>query len=171
VSEEQRRIPHVRELAIVGDYAVIGGHSAFFLSRLLGGYPGGLERLLARSGIPAERADDVMKAVSALVYVGTIWQLEQESASASGTGLDSDAGSHVRSSRHDGFTKSENGEPSSRASGLRRSSALRKLPALSAPRPAGFDDWPARAPCLGNATPEGGGSSPCSMSPRSGIGA
>ncbi len=113
VSEEQRRIPHVRELAVVGDYAVIGGHSAFFLGRLLGGYPGGLERLLARSGIPAERCEDVLKAVAALVYVGTAWQLEQgsgsASGSASGTRLGSEAGSHVRSSSHDGFSKSKNG--------------------------------------------------------------
>jgi excisionase family DNA binding protein len=112
--QEQRRIPHIRELAVVGDYAVIGGHSAFFLGRLLGGYPGGLERLLARSGIPAERCEDVLKAVAALVHVGTTWQLEQESGSgsASGTRRGAEVGSPVRSSSHDGFSKSTNGTPS-----------------------------------------------------------
>jgi hypothetical protein len=82
----------------------------------LAGYPGGLDRLLARSGIPAERCEDVLKAVAALVYVGTAWQLEQgsgsASGSASGTRLGSEAGSHVWSSRHDGFSKSTNGAPS-----------------------------------------------------------
>jgi hypothetical protein len=47
--EQHLRIPHVRELAVMGDFAVIGGYSAWFVGRLLTGYPGGLERLLARS--------------------------------------------------------------------------------------------------------------------------
>jgi hypothetical protein len=42
----------VRELAVDGDFALIGGFSAHFLGRLLMGYPGGVERLLARSGNP-----------------------------------------------------------------------------------------------------------------------
>jgi len=41
----ERRIPRVRELAVVGDFAVIGGFTALFLGRLLSGYPGGLEQL------------------------------------------------------------------------------------------------------------------------------
>jgi Helix-turn-helix domain len=111
--EQQRRIPHVRELAVAGDFALVGGFSAFFVGKILCGYPGGLARLLSCSGIPAERCEDVLKAVAALVYVGTAWQLEQgsgsASGSASGTRLGSEAGSHVRSSSHDGFSKSKNG--------------------------------------------------------------
>jgi hypothetical protein len=103
VSEEQRRIPHVRELAVVGDFAVIGGYSAEFLGRLLTGYPGGIERLLARSGIPIERGDDVLRAVAALVRVGTTWRLEQEACSGSGTSVDERADRHLPSNGHDVF--------------------------------------------------------------------
>jgi hypothetical protein len=52
VSEEQRR-PHVRELAVAGDFALVGGFSAFLVGRILSGYPGGLERLLCAVGNPA----------------------------------------------------------------------------------------------------------------------
>ena len=78
VSEEQLRVPHVREVAVIGSFAVIGGHAAWLLGRLLSGYPGGLELLLARSGISADRGGDVLRAVGALVHVGTSWRLEHE---------------------------------------------------------------------------------------------
>jgi hypothetical protein len=98
-SQEQRRIPHVRELAVVGDFALIGGYPAWFLGRLLTGYPGGLERLLARAGIPSERRDDVLRASGALIHVGTAWRLDQEghAGSGSGTAFDEEADPHARS--------------------------------------------------------------------------
>jgi hypothetical protein len=86
VSEEQRRIPHVRELAVAGDFALIGGFSAFFVGKILSGYPGGLERLLARSGLPAERRNDVLRAVGALVHAGAKWRVEGEAGSGSASG-------------------------------------------------------------------------------------
>jgi hypothetical protein len=107
--EEQRRIPHVRELAVMGDFAVIGGFSAFFLGRLLTGYPGGLERLLARSGIPPERRDDVLRAVGALIHVGANWRLEHESGSGSGTNVAQEADPHASSKRGPLPSTHENG--------------------------------------------------------------
>jgi hypothetical protein len=84
LSDEPRRVPVVREVAIVADsFALVGGFPAWFLGRVLAGYPGGLERLLARSGIPSERREYVLRAVGALIHVGTAWRLEQESGSAS----------------------------------------------------------------------------------------
>jgi excisionase family DNA binding protein len=106
VSEEQRRIPHVRELAVIGDYAVIGGHSAEFLGRLLAGYPGGIERLLARSRVPPKRREDILRAVGALVLVGANWRLEHEGGSASGTAPGAGPNSHAPSKR-DGFSSPE----------------------------------------------------------------
>ena len=44
------RVPHVRELAVIGDFALISGHAAWILGRLLTGYPGGLGLLLATLG-------------------------------------------------------------------------------------------------------------------------
>jgi hypothetical protein len=69
----------------MGDFAVIGGYSAHFLGRLLTGYPGGLERLLARSGVPADRRGDILRAVGTLVHVGASWRFEREASSGSGT--------------------------------------------------------------------------------------
>jgi hypothetical protein len=80
-----RRVPVIREVAVLEDFAVIAGYSTEFLGRLLTGYPGGLERLLARSGVAAERRDDVLRAVGALVHVGTSWRLKHEGGSGSGT--------------------------------------------------------------------------------------
>jgi hypothetical protein len=96
--DQQRRIPHVRELAVAGDFALIGGHSAFFLGRLLAGYPGGLERLLARSGIAPDRRDDVMRAAAALVHVGATWRV-READSGSGTPMDAATDQHAGSRR------------------------------------------------------------------------
>lgn len=115
---EHRRIPHVRELAVIGDFAVIGGYSAEFLGRLLSGYPGGLERLLARSGVPPERRDDILRAAGALVHVGAQWRIEQEAGSASGTAPSASANPSAPSQR--GLSsRDRNGEapfPSSGAS-------------------------------------------------------
>jgi helix-turn-helix protein len=94
-----RRIPLIREVAIADSFALIGGYPAELLGRLLTGYPGGLERLLARSGIPSERREDVLRAVGALVHVGTAWRFEQERGSGSGTSVDGEAGPHAPSSR------------------------------------------------------------------------
>jgi excisionase family DNA binding protein len=86
VSDGPRRVPHVREVAVLGDFAAIGGYSAWLLARLLTGYPGGLEQLLARSAVPPNRRDDVLRAVAALTHVGVNWRLElHDSSSGSGT--------------------------------------------------------------------------------------
>jgi hypothetical protein len=117
VSEEQHRIPHIRELAVAGDFALIGGFSAHFLGRLFTGYPGGVERLLARSGIPTERCDDVLRAVAALVHVGTTWRLQQEACSGSGTSMDERADRHLPSNGHDVVLPEPENHPASTAAG------------------------------------------------------
>ncbi len=110
---ELRRIPHVRELAVIGDYAVIGGHSAEFLGHLLAGYPGGIERLLARS---PKRREDILRAVGALVLVGANWRIEHEGGgSASGTAPGAGPNSHAPSKR-DGFSSPEQNGGASTAS-------------------------------------------------------
>jgi excisionase family DNA binding protein len=92
------RVPQIREVAIADSFAMIGGFPAWFLSRIVVGYPGGLERLLARSGIPPERRDDVVRAVGALAHVGTAWRLSQERGSAgSGTNIAEAAEPHAPS--------------------------------------------------------------------------
>jgi hypothetical protein len=63
-------VPQIREVAIADSFALIGGYPAWFLGRVLGDYPGGLERLLARSGIPSKRREDVLRAVGALIHGG-----------------------------------------------------------------------------------------------------
>jgi excisionase family DNA binding protein len=116
VSDEPRRVPVVREVAIADSFALIGGFSAHFLGRLMSGYPGGLERLLVRSGIPPDRRDDVLRAVGALVHVGANWRLEHEVGSGSGTSPS--AVTDLRApSKRDGFSSSihENGEASTAA--------------------------------------------------------
>jgi hypothetical protein len=75
------RVPQIREVAIADSFALISGYSAEYLGRLLTGYPGGLERLLARSGVPPDRRDDVLRAVGALLHVGASWRLEHEAGS------------------------------------------------------------------------------------------
>jgi hypothetical protein len=112
---ELRRIPHVRELAVIGDYAVIGGHSAEFLGHLLAGYPGGIERLLARSRVPPKRREDILRAVGALVLVGANWRIEHEGGSASGTAPGAGPNSHAPSKR-DGFSSPEQNGGASTAS-------------------------------------------------------
>ena len=97
----ERRVPHVREVAVAGDFALIGGYSAWFLARVLAGYPGGLERLVARSGLPPERRADVMRALAALQEAGARWQLGRISTSGSPEvdGTDADVRSKRASSR------------------------------------------------------------------------
>jgi excisionase family DNA binding protein len=92
------RVPQIREVAIADSFAMIGGFPAWFLGRVLLGYPGGIERLLARSGIPPDRRDDVLRAVGALAHVGIAWRLAQERGSAgSGTNIAEAAEPHARS--------------------------------------------------------------------------
>jgi hypothetical protein len=79
------RVPQVREAAVAGQYAIVGGCSAWLISRLLSGYPGGLEQMLVRNGIPEDRRDDVLRAVGALAHVGAEWRVAQ--GSGSGTEL------------------------------------------------------------------------------------
>jgi hypothetical protein len=78
LSDERRRVPVIREVAVADNFALIGGGSAEFLGRLLAGYPGGLERLLVRSEVARDRRDEVLRAVGALLHVGANWRLEQK---------------------------------------------------------------------------------------------
>jgi hypothetical protein len=115
VSEEQLRVPHVREVAVIGNFAVIGGHAAWLLGRLLSGYPGGLELLLARSGISVDRRGDVLRAVGALVHAGTNWRLEHEAGSGSGTSPSATVAPRAPLHRVGFFPIERNGEVSSAA--------------------------------------------------------
>jgi hypothetical protein len=49
------RVRHVREVGAAGSFVLIGGWPAWYLHRVLRDYPGGLERLLARSGVGPEK--------------------------------------------------------------------------------------------------------------------
>ena len=75
------RVPHVREAAVAGDVALVGGYGAWFLHRLIEATPGGLEATLARSGVPLDRREGVLAAWHALGEVGGRWRM---AASASG---------------------------------------------------------------------------------------
>ena len=60
---EPLRVPAVREVAVAGDSAIVRGYAAWFVHRVLRDYlPGGLEALLARSGVPQEKRRDVLLA-------------------------------------------------------------------------------------------------------------
>jgi len=107
---EPPRVPEVRSAAVAGDFALVGGYSAEFLGRLLIGYPGGLERLLARSGVPPGRRDDVLRAVRALVHVGTSWRLQID---GSGSGNDLGAMPDHDAPSQRGLLSSQDGEASS----------------------------------------------------------
>lgn len=45
------RVPQIREVAIADSFAFVGGYPAWYLGRVLRGFPDGLEALLVRSGI------------------------------------------------------------------------------------------------------------------------
>src|SRR5688572_5483687 len=95
-----RRVPHVREVAVAGEFALIGGYAAWFLARLLEGYPAGLERLVARSGLSPDRRADIFQAARALADAGARWRLEHDGrGSSSGTLSGGEQLSNVRSSR------------------------------------------------------------------------
>src|SRR5215210_5042918 len=84
----QQRIPRVAQIgeaAVVGQHALVGGYAAWFLARVIENTPGGLERVLARSGVPLERRVSVLQAHAALGEAGTRWQLNRAGATA-GTG-------------------------------------------------------------------------------------
>jgi hypothetical protein len=92
MSAEPLRVPAVRDVAIAGDTALVRGYPAWFLHRVLRGYPGGLEALLARSGVPQERRRDILQAQLALGQAGALWRLESAaSTSGSPEGDESDA--------------------------------------------------------------------------------
>jgi excisionase family DNA binding protein len=104
----RRRVPVIGDVAVVDRHALIAGHPAWFIARLLVDLPGGLEARLARFGLPSERHGDVLRAVHALRYAGTAWQLEQTeeasaSASDSGSPIQENASAAVRSKSHDGL--------------------------------------------------------------------
>src|SRR3954452_18101803 len=81
------RVPHVREAAVAGEFALIGGYAAWFLHKIVEAPPGGLEATLARSGVPLDRRADVLRAWRALGEVGGQWRLEHGlRAAGSGSG-------------------------------------------------------------------------------------
>jgi excisionase family DNA binding protein len=123
LSAGRQRVAQIREVAIADSFALVGV-SAHFLGRLLTGYPGGLERLLARSGIPPERRDDVLRAVGALVHVGANWRLEHEASSGSGTSPSAVGDPRALSQRVGFSPSSENGETSPSSSGSSSASML-----------------------------------------------
>lgn len=95
---ERPRVVRVGEVAMVGDHALIGGYAAWFLARMIEGFPGGLEPLLARSGVPPERRQAVRRAACALEEAGAAWRLAHAArASTSGSDEGADRSSAVRS--------------------------------------------------------------------------
>jgi hypothetical protein len=68
-------VPHVREAAVAGDSALIGGCAAWFLHGIVEATPGGLEATLARSGVPLDRRADVLRA----------WRVLARSAASGGS--------------------------------------------------------------------------------------
>ena len=86
MSGEPLRVPSVREVAIVGDSAIVRGYAAWFLHRVLRDYPGGLEALLGRSGVPQEKRRDVLIAQLALGQAGALWRRDLASTSGSPEG-------------------------------------------------------------------------------------
>jgi hypothetical protein len=96
------RVAHVNEAAVAGDTALIRGYAAFFLAEALGRLPGGIEALLARSGVPADRRLDVLRAYEALREVGGAWRVALAAAasgSSSGTRGGQGGGEGVPSGR------------------------------------------------------------------------
>lgn len=93
MSGEPLRVPAVRDVALAGDTALVRGYPAWFLHRVLRGYPGGLKALLARSGVPQERRRDILQAQLALGQAGALWRLQNaDSTSGSAEGDKGDAG-------------------------------------------------------------------------------
>jgi len=94
VIAELPRVPHVRESAVAGDFALIGGYPAWFLHRLIEATPGGLEATLARSGVPLDRREGVLRAWRALGEVGGRWRMATStSGSAEGQAEERPVGS------------------------------------------------------------------------------
>jgi hypothetical protein len=109
VSDEERRVPHVRVVAVAGDFALVAGFPAYFLARLLLALPGGLAAQLGRYGLPPEQHADVLRAIDALRHAGAAWQLEQARQAASASGSDRTGGtdSRIRSGRGDALLTSK----------------------------------------------------------------
>ena len=80
------RVPHVREVAVAGDVALIGGGAAWFLAYVLSErLPGGIESALEAMCVGPRGRDTIRRAYLALEEVGARWQAER-SASARGNG-------------------------------------------------------------------------------------
>jgi hypothetical protein len=73
-------VPAVGDVAVAGDTALLRGYAAWFLHQMLERQPGGFEALLARSGVPLEKRENLLRARAALGHVGGIWR-----TSSSGT--------------------------------------------------------------------------------------
>jgi hypothetical protein len=86
VSGPKRRVVHVQEVALVGDFAVLGGYPAWFLAGVLTRHvPGGIDALIAKSGVRAELRADILRAVDALEEAGAAWRLAQAVAGSAST--------------------------------------------------------------------------------------
>ena len=94
MSGESLRVPAARDVALAGDTALIRGYPAWFVHRVLRGYPGGLEALLSRSGVPQEKRRDVLLAQAALGQAGAMWRLAAASTSGSAEGEEGGPGLH-----------------------------------------------------------------------------
>jgi Helix-turn-helix domain len=94
-----RRVPHVQDVAVVADAAIVRGRAAWLLARVLAhNIPGGIGSLLLRVGAsPADR-DAALRAYAALEHAGELWHA-QVGASASGTAATGTTPADLRSER------------------------------------------------------------------------
>jgi excisionase family DNA binding protein len=84
-ADVRRRVPHVDDVAVTGDVALIRGSSALRLARLLAEeLTGGLEATLVRRGVGPEARARVLRAYHALEQAGGAWLEERNAAAAGG---------------------------------------------------------------------------------------
>lgn len=94
-------VPHVKAAALVGDTALIRGYAAEFIGLLLDRYPnGGLEALVARSGVPLVARREIVQASEALKQAGAVWRLARATSATSGSAIEGAAVSDLPSQRH-----------------------------------------------------------------------
>ena len=75
-----------------GDTALVRGYAAWFLAQLLERQAGGLDALLARSGMPLAKGDNVLRAHTALGHAGGLWRISTSGSGGNwwgGNGADS----------------------------------------------------------------------------------
>jgi hypothetical protein len=79
-----RRVVHVASVGVAGDFALIGGRTAWHLGRVLAQprLRGQLEAMVARLAMPPEDRLDVLRACEALLKAGAEWRAISVSGSA-----------------------------------------------------------------------------------------